>query len=193
MRMASVSASLPVERPATQLVEHDRDEVVGGPRGILSPRRVVGGRRPGSHHLVEGLALRDHRPDLVADVTDHAEEPSRALGRLGREPSTAAWKTQSVERAHANIVMGKDQHAPAGQRFVAPDVIRMDMGVDQKANLTVRDLPNRGDQPVGERREERIDQQDTLGVAMRLSAELPLTPHINAAGRLDHAKRFPSM
>ena len=56
---ASGRRSSLIERGAAEFVEDDRNKVVGVPRGLLSPLRVVVCRWLGGHYFVQGLARGD--------------------------------------------------------------------------------------------------------------------------------------
>ena len=58
--------------------------------------------------------------------------------------------------------MGEDQHAADGERRVAADVIGVHVGVDEEADLTIRELAHRGNEVLGVRLELRVDEQHTL-------------------------------
>ena len=58
--------------------------------------------------------------------------------------------------------MREDQDVPVRQRRVAADVVGVHVGVDQEADLAVGHGPHGGHQPLGERREQRVDQQDAI-------------------------------
>ena len=76
--------------------------------------------------------------------------------------------------------MSEVQDVHPGQRLVAADVVRVHVRVGQEADLAVRHLPHRVDQPLGQRYEQRIDEQYTVRPAEDANVATSARP-------LDHA------
>ena len=60
-------------------------------------------------------------------------------------------------QARAQLLAAEDQHSQLGELLVSSGVIAVDMGIDEKANRLVRDLLDRRDQPLGQRRAPIVD------------------------------------
>ena len=110
---------------------------------------------------------------------------TRAGRRLRCESSSAARETEPLEGSNPDVVVREDQYVAPGQRFVAADVVRVHMGIDQEADLAGRHATHRGNQPVGERREQGIDQQDAVlaGKEADVAAAAGPLHHVDPAPR----------
>ena len=82
--------------------------------------------------------------------------------------------------------MRENHHAHCGQIFVAADVVGVDVGVDQEADLAVGHLPHRLAQILGHRREQRVDEQDTVrsDEGTDIAAASGPLHHVNIAGHM---------
>ena len=75
--------------------------------------------------------------------------------------------------------MGQDQDVHPGERLVAADVVRVHVRIDPAARHT----PYRGDQPLGQRREQRINEQHTVrpGEDTDVAASARALDHVDLA------------
>ena len=60
-------------------------------------------------------------------------------------------------QACPQLVAAENQHSELREIFIPSGVIGVDMCVDEKPNRLVRNLPDRRNQPLGQRRELRIE------------------------------------
>ena len=136
----------------------------------------VGGRGEERAHL---LAVEVEAHGVV--VGHDGPRPGR---RWWREAAAPAREAESLEHPDAHVVVGEDQDVGARQRLVAADVVRVHVGVDEEADLAVRDGPHRRDQPLGERREQRVDEEHPVRAREDSDVAAPARPreHVHVAG-----------
>ena len=104
---------------------------------------------PGRQERADFLAIQ-----MEADLVVVGDDWARPLGRLRDELSALPRKPQAFEHAKAHVVVRENQHAASAEGFVAADVIRVDMRIEQKPNLAIRDLPHRRHEAICQRRKE---------------------------------------
>jgi len=122
---------------------------------------------------------------VEGDALVVGDEGARLDWRLRKESAVSSRKPRSaLEHAHAHVVVGEDQHAARRKRRIPTDVIGVDVGVDQKANLTVTELAYRGHEVLGMRLELRVDKQHTLFADKYADVRESVGPlnHVHASG-----------
>ena len=143
----------------------------------------VGRRREKGPHL---LAVEVKARRGVVVTTGRAP-----AGGCGEKRASPARGPQLLQRPHPDVVMGQDQDVHPGERLVAADVVRVHVRVDQEADLAVRHTPHRGDQPLGQRREQRINEQHTVrpGEDADVAASARALDHVDLA-RHGHGRQL---